>query len=177
MTDLTFARPCTYTAPNGEQRVFAPGIHRGLSDEIAGNWFVQAHLVKDSDEPVASETAPLQHEERIKIKAALDAAEGRALGAEAERDASVMRADTLQVSLTSLQAALDAEKAAHAETTAQLESLTAPPGNEEPQTIGAFTVVRGGQGSYKVMKGAEVVADRLPKAEAEAKARELNTQA
>lgn len=165
MPDLHFAKPCTFTAPDGSTRYFAVGRHKDVPDEIAGHWFVQPHLMKDGDEPEVPATAPLQHEERVKMKAALDAAEGRAKGAEAERDAAVSRADAAE-------AALVAEQAAHAETIAQFDALTTPAADGAP--TGPYTIARGHQGSFKVMKGEETVAERLSKADAEAKVAELN---
>lgn len=168
MPDLHFAKSCTYTAPDGSSRVFAAGRHKDVSDEIAGHWFVQAHLMKDGDEPEAPVTAPLQHEERIKMKSALDMAEARAKGAEAEAEAAVARAEKAEADLA-------AEKQAHAETMAQLDALTAPGG--EGTSGGLYNLARGHQGSFKVMKGDEVVAEGLKKAEAEAKIAELNAAA
>lgn len=174
MAELHFAKPCTYTAPDGTQRAFAPGRYADVPDDIAGHWFVKAHLVQDGEESLAPETAPLQHEERVKVKAALDAVEGRARGAEAERDAAVSRAEALQ-------ADLDAERAAHAETRRRLDEATAPEGATDADDADEFagkvhTVKRGQAGSYKVVKGDEIVAEGLKKAEAEARARELNGQ-
>lgn len=168
MPDLHFAKPCAYTAPDGSIRQFAAGRHKDVSDEIAGHWFVRAHLMKDGDEPEVPATAPLQHEERIKVKAALDAAEGRAKGAEAEATAAVARAEKAEADLA-------AEKQAHAETMAQLDAATNPAPDGAPN--GPYTIARGHQGSYKVMKGEETVAEGLKKAEAEAKVAEMNEAA
>lgn len=178
MTELHFARPCTFTTPTGEVRQFAVGRHGDVPDEIANHWFVKEHLVKDSDAPAAPEAAPLTHEERIKVKAAIDAAEGRAKGAEAERDAAVARADALKSDL-------DAERKAHGETRALLDSATAPTGargtaadggGSVPHSAphGPYTIARGHQGSFKVMKGEETIASGLSKVEAEAKLADLS---
>lgn len=167
MPDLHFAKACNFTAADGSTRLFAPGRHKDVSDEIAGNWFVRAHLMVDGDEALVPPTAPLQHEERIKAKAALDAAEGRAKGAEAERDAAVSRAEKAEADLV-------VEKQAHAETMSQLDALTAPASDGAPS--GPYAIARGHQGSFKVVKGDEVVAEGLKKADAEAKVAELNAQ-
>lgn len=180
MQDLVFAKPCTYTAPNGEQRVFAPGVHRGVPDEMASNWFIQAHLAKEGGEPAAPETAPLTHEERVTMKAALDAMEGRAKGAEAERDAALLR-------VTALQEQLDAERLAHADTMALAETATAPANasgsgdaTDTDEFAGkAYGIKRRGQGKFAVVKqdDASFAQDGLSKADALAKAREMNAAA
>lgn len=165
MPDLTFAKPCTFTAPDGTQRVFAPGVHHDVPDDVADHWFIKAHLAREADAPVAPATAPLTHEERAQVKAALDAAEGRARGAEAERDAAMSSADALQ-------AALDAERAAHEETRRLLDDATAPDAAE-----GDLIIRHRGRGTYAVMRGEEVVVDGLTKPEAEAKVAEMKAQA
>lgn len=180
MPDLHFAKPCTYTAADGSTRVFAAGRHKDVPDEVAGHWFVQAHLMKDGDEPAVPATAPLQHEERIKMKATLDAVEGRAKGAEAERDAAVSRADALQ-------ADLDAERASHEETRAKLEVALAAQDDDEDEDdeggaadgapAGPYAIARGHRGSYKITKGEEVIEEGLKKADAQAKVAHLNVPA
>lgn len=171
MTDLTFAKPCTLTLEDGTQRVFVPGLHRDISDDIANHWWVRAHLVKEADAPTASESAPLAHEERLKVTAAINAAESRARGAEAERDAATSRADGLQHQL-------DAERQAHAETRALLDAATAPAGDDKDadETVGDLTVKHRGRGTFAVMRGDTVLVDGLTKEAAEAKANEMKTQ-
>lgn len=168
MAELHFAKPCTFTDESGETRVFAQGRHKDVPDAIAGHWFVLAHLVKDGDEPAVADTAPLQHEERRQVKASIDAAEGRAKGAEAERDAALARAEKAEADLA-------AERQAHDETKRLLDEATAP--NGQTPLSGEYAVKRGHQGKFKVVKGDEVVADGLAKADAEARADELNARA
>lgn len=168
MPDLHFAKPCTFTGPEGETRVFAPGLHRGLSDDVANHWFVKAHLARDGDEAAIPATAPLQHEERAQVKAAMDAAEARARGLEAERDAATSRAEGLEAELATARTRI-------VELEADIERLTAPDG-EADETRGEFTIKHRGRGTYAVMKGAEIVEDGLTKAGAEAKADSLKAR-
>lgn len=172
MTDLTFAKPCTLTLEDGTQRVFVPGLHRDISDDIANHWWVKAHLVQEADAPAAPESAPLINEERVKVKAAIDAADGRSRGAEAARDAAVSRADSLQQQL-------DAERQAHAETRALLDAATAPQGGDSSETdekVGDLTVKHRGRGTFAVMRGDTILADGLTKEAAEARADEMKAQ-
>lgn len=178
MQDLHFAKPCTFTDDKGETRVFAPGRHKNVPAEIAGHWFVQAHLVKDTDEPSVPETAPLQHEERLKVKAAIDAAEGRAAGFAAERDAAVERVGVLEAENVSLKARVaELEEASQASREAGSER-NAPTSDDDEFAGKVHSIKRRHQGKYAVVMQADgkVVVDSLSKADAEAKARELNAQ-
>ncbi len=177
MQDLHFARPCTLTLPNGETRIFAPGRHRDVPDEIAGHWFVQAHLTQDTATASVPETAPLQHEERIQVKAALDAAEGRAAGLSAERDAAVLRAEMFEAENGALKSQIVEMQShvAHLEAEEAKERASDAAGEFEGKPYG---IKRRHQGKFAVVKQADgtVVFDSLAKAAAEAKAREMNAQ-
>lgn len=173
MQDLHFAKPCTFTDDKGETRVFAPGRHKNVPAEIAGHWFVQAHLVKDTDEPSVPETAPLQHEERLKVKAAIDAAEGRAAGLEAERDAAVAKAEALEADNATLKA-----RVAELEASQQSSGEGSGQSGDNEFAGKMYGIKRRYQGKFAVVTQADgnVVVDSLSKADAEAKARELNAQ-
>ena len=69
-------------------------------------------------------------------------------------------------------------EAAHTEAAANAGSADKgddPDANMADEEFGAYSVKHKGRGSYAVMKGDEVVAEGLSKADAEAKAGELNT--
>lgn len=185
MANLHFARPCTFTSPEGETKVYQPGLHKDVPDDVANHWFVKAHLVQDPEEAAVPEAAPLQHEERIKMKAALDAADARSAGFEAERDAANERVAALESENATLRARVGDLEAAASESEAEAPQADgdnrptgAAPGDDEFAGK-PYGIKRRGQGKFAVVSQAAdgtLAADGLSKADAQAKARELNAQ-
>jgi len=186
MPTLFFRKACTVllndeerTAHGADRFFFDIGRHDDVPADIAEKPYVQAHLGTDKD-----------------VRAAVPAANSPTTGTggeaalaamTAERDEALERAEKAEASLMDALNALSAEQAAHAETQKLLEDATAPKdqsdisssgeGASEPdETVGDYTVRRGYQGTYKVLKGEQVLAEGLSKADAEAKAAEMKAQ-
>ena len=123
MPEIVVAKPFSITLASNDVRRFEPGIHT-VDPEIADHWYAKDFLSPDGKLPEPAQTAPLTHEERIAMKATLDAAEGRAKAAETEAKTARDERDGLKGAMDKLVAENASLKSRAAALEADLDKAT-----------------------------------------------------
>ena len=126
MPEIVVAKPFTLTFGPDDVRTFAPGIHKDVPAEVADHWYTKAHLAKDGKMPDPAVTAPLTHEERVTARASIDAAEKRAVDAEAEAKAARDERDGIKAGMETLMADNASLRSRVASLEADLDKATKP---------------------------------------------------
>lgn len=127
MPDIVVAKPFTLTLGPDDVRTFAPGIHKDVPAEVADHWYAKAHFAKDGKLPEPASTAPLTHEERLASRASIEAAENRAVDAEADAKAARDERDGMKAGMEKLTNENAALRSRVASLEADLDKATKPP--------------------------------------------------
>ena len=88
MPTMVVAKPFLLTRNNGERVAYGFGVHDNVPSEDAEHPYAQHFLAPNGKLPDAPSSAPLTHEERLAMKASLDAADERVRAAEDESKAA-----------------------------------------------------------------------------------------
>ena len=127
MPKMVVAKPFLLTRNNGERVAYGFGVHDNVPSEDAEHPYAQHFLAPNGKLPDAPSSAPLTHEERLTMKASLDAADERVRAAEVEsraaREAHKALVDAHEQAKTDLTTARDRIASLELENTSSMKEI------------------------------------------------------